>query len=264
MVVNEFYHVLPSNSSMNYFPANSLTRFTTRLPRHHDLHGQWEVGLVEMQYPHNWYNIPERSSLVKWETGVPLSKGEFHLEQGYYENPGTLLNAIRDQINANLPDDNHIEIYYFAIRRKVYVRFGLNSALSSIDVGPHVQRLLGLSSSVIDSRECSGLVDIDPIHDLYVYCDLVEPRVVGDKMAPLLRSVPVLHRDGNTINEIFENVHYVPVSRTTFDTIEIDIRDSTGESIPFEGGTLKVTLHFRRRRNGFLSRSGRTKRSRFR
>ena len=89
---------------------------------------------------------------------------------------------------------------------------------------------------------------MDPLHSMYVYCDLLEPRVVGDKMTQLLRVVPAEGRNGDMVTRIYENVHYVPLQRKSFEVVEIDIRDSVGEKVPFERGTLNVTLHFRRRR----------------
>jgi hypothetical protein len=50
-----FYLTLPSNSSMNYFPNNTLTHYTTKLPKLMDMDGTWEIGLAEIQYPHSWY-----------------------------------------------------------------------------------------------------------------------------------------------------------------------------------------------------------------
>ena len=47
-----FYLTLPSNSSMDYHPENTLTNFVTRLPTVIDLEGSWEVALMEIQYPH--------------------------------------------------------------------------------------------------------------------------------------------------------------------------------------------------------------------
>jgi hypothetical protein len=35
---------------MDYFPDNTLTHFTTRLPQMMDLDGSWEIGLAEIQY----------------------------------------------------------------------------------------------------------------------------------------------------------------------------------------------------------------------
>ena len=41
---NMFYLTLPSNNSIDYFPDNTLTHFTTRLPQMMDLEGSWEIG----------------------------------------------------------------------------------------------------------------------------------------------------------------------------------------------------------------------------
>ena len=60
--MSDFYVTLPSNASMDYYKANTLANFTTRLPNVIDLTGDWEVGLVEIQYPHNWYNVPAEES----------------------------------------------------------------------------------------------------------------------------------------------------------------------------------------------------------
>ena len=39
---------LPSNSSMEYFPNNTLASFTTRLPQMSDLDEPLEIGLAEI------------------------------------------------------------------------------------------------------------------------------------------------------------------------------------------------------------------------
>ena len=54
-----FYVTLPSNSSMNIFPSNTLTNYVTQLPNSIYLDGEWEVGLAEIQYPYTWNNIRE-------------------------------------------------------------------------------------------------------------------------------------------------------------------------------------------------------------
>ena len=46
-----FYMVLPSNSSMSFFLNNTTRYFTTQLPREIKLHGEWLVGLVEIHVP---------------------------------------------------------------------------------------------------------------------------------------------------------------------------------------------------------------------
>ena len=51
------YLTLPSNASMSLYPGNTLTNYITALPQRVRLEGQWECGLVEIQYCHSWYNV---------------------------------------------------------------------------------------------------------------------------------------------------------------------------------------------------------------
>ena len=88
-------------------------------------------------------------------------------------------------------------------------------------------------------------------YSLFVY-DIVEPVVVGDVRTPLLRVVNISGREGLTVSRIYQNVQYLPIQRKQFDTIEIDIRDDTGEKVAFERGKVIVVLHFRRRRPSYL------------
>lgn len=85
---------------------------------------------------------------------------------------------------------------------------------------------------------------------LFVYCDICEPYITGDVQSPLLRIVALDAQNNysfasSQINH-FSPAQYIALRQTCFRTIEIDIRDQLGEGIPFEFGTLTVTLHFRR------------------
>ena len=64
-------------------------------------------------------------------------------------------------------------------------------------------------------------------NSLYVYCPLVEPRMVGDAQVPL-RIVPVEGRDGEMITRVFDPIQYCLLLQRRFQTVEIDIRDDTG------------------------------------
>ena len=97
-------------------------------------------------------------------------------------------------------------------------------------------------------READNVVDMARRFDtIYIYTDVVESRIVGESMAPLLRSLPVRGTHGATVSERFTNLHYVPLLRR-LRTIEMDIRDDTVRRVPFEYGRVTVTLHFRRRK----------------
>ena len=45
----QFYIVLPSNSSMNYFSENTTTHFITQLPQQIRLQSSWSIALTEIQ-----------------------------------------------------------------------------------------------------------------------------------------------------------------------------------------------------------------------
>jgi hypothetical protein len=49
-----FYATLPSNSSFEYYPENTLNNYTTKLHSTLRLEENYEVGLVEMSYQQNW------------------------------------------------------------------------------------------------------------------------------------------------------------------------------------------------------------------
>ena len=87
---------------------------------------------------------------------------------------------------------------------------------------------------------------------IYVYTDVVESRIVGDSVAPLVRALPVGGINGATVSDRFTNIHYVPLLYSHFKSIEMDIKDDIGRRVPFEYDRVTVTLHFRRRRTGLF------------
>ena len=55
----EFQITLPSNASMKTSPDNRPANYTTTLGSPLNIEGEWEVALIDVQYPHNWMNIPK-------------------------------------------------------------------------------------------------------------------------------------------------------------------------------------------------------------
>ena len=101
--------------------------------------------------------------------------------------------------------------------------------------------------------EANDVVNLTQGFDtLYLYTDIVESRIVGDTLAPLLRALPISGRHGDRVSARFTNVHNVPLLRSNFTSIEVDIRNDMGRRVPFEYGRVTVTLHFRRRKPGLF------------
>ena len=82
--------------------------------------------------------------------------------------------------------------------------------------------------------------------NIHVYCDIVQPQIVGDKMTPLVAVVPC-QKTTETYETLYavENIHYIPVQTKVFQNIKVHLRSSTEESIPFEHGRAAITLHLK-------------------
>ena len=98
--------------------------------------------------------------------------------------------------------------------------------------------------------------DIVRIHSLMIYSDLVEYSIVGDTKAPLLRCFPFISKlkGGDIITtaqymnyQTFSNLQFRPLLKNSFHCINIDLRDTSGEKIPFVSvGITRLVLMFRK------------------
>ena len=88
---------------------------------------------------------------------------------------------------------------------------------------------------------------------LYIYSDVAEHNISGDTLAPLLRVLPfepsetVENNDCQHINHEITILHYIPVSKSDFDIISIQITGDLGIPVNFITGKTIVKLHFRHR-----------------
>ena len=94
-----FYIALPSDSSAQYFPENTLSGFTTKLPREVVLNGTWECGVAEVRYPLTFFNVSEDMSLSKVYDGTSHQQSLL-FESGFYTT-----NEVVDQINAFIGEE---------------------------------------------------------------------------------------------------------------------------------------------------------------
>lgn len=267
---DQFYITLPSNSSMKFFPNNTTARYTTQLPRRIELVGEWEVALVEIQYPLTLQNINEPYNVVRFHVhrsdtpaenlhDIPTSSGEkrvahgqFLIEPGIYTDIWEIIRAL----NSLATIKEHLEFGRadsaddrLAVVRKCSCKDGHYLSFSG-----GLRQQLGFPKLTSNIRD--RLVADYPLNlhsgipsQMFVYTDLAEPRIVGDVYAPLLRIVRTVGKNfhnGVSESKSLAPPHYVPLLLTNFRTIEIDIRDSQGRPMPFTRGTLTATLHFKR------------------
>ena len=66
MAQNKFQLTLPSKSSMSRYPQNSANRYTTKLCRPVNLDGDWEMALMEVQFPGTWLRLASPECFLVW------------------------------------------------------------------------------------------------------------------------------------------------------------------------------------------------------
>jgi len=246
---------------MHYYPDNTITHYTTRLENALTLSGDWEVGLVEIQYQHTWYNLELMEGRVLYyhsferEGQTKLLQDMVQVPAGYYETVPDVIQVINDQMKEsaeNLAIDQFAELKYSNKTNRLTVDLGRHT---SITFTPAMRYMLGIShlrhplrNSTSDTIQWTSAKSCD-IHrgftSMYVYCDVLEHVSVGDTKAPLLRIVQVCGKSGERVQAVYDKPIYVPLQKKNFDSIEIDIRNDIGKPIPFENGKVIVTLHFR-------------------
>lgn len=239
-----FFMSLPSDSSRRYFPDNKVSHFITQLPIPISLRGEWEVGLAEIIYPHTWYNVHQGQNLFGFDTGDGQLIGR-HVPPACYESIPDLLKAM-----TLAEHENKIEFSYNKVTKRVTIKTEENAR---VILNEGIGDLLGFDSvkiggSAENSVQSPYIADPNALFSvMYVYSDIVEPQIVGDIQAPLLRIVKVKGNDGEVISSHYDRPHYMPVIRNNFQTIEIEIRLNSGSLVPFERGKVIVILHFRMR-----------------
>jgi hypothetical protein len=260
-----FYITLPSNSSMHYYPNNTVTHYTTRLENAIALSGDWEVGLVEIQYQHTWFNLERDEGIFTYSQVVypgtdphAFFQKRLSLKPGYYDSMFDLVQAINESIK-DMADEFKLETFpifeYNSITKRVratinwgaYILLSptLHMMLGMTELRDHIQLVDFESEKPIEWMSTNACDINRGFSSMYVYCNVLEHIPVGDTKAPLLRIVHLSGKGGDIVHTLYEKPLYVPLQQKHFDSIEIDIRTDTGKPIPFESGKSIVTLHFR-------------------
>ena len=95
--LTQFYVTLPSNSSVNFYPDNTLTSYTTRLVKQINLTGNWEVALTEIHYPFSWYNVTEKNNSFTFsERGQVQTHAR--ISHGFYFSVQDIVDAINAEM----------------------------------------------------------------------------------------------------------------------------------------------------------------------
>ena len=139
-----FYLTLPSNSSADHFPDNTVSDYISKLPKEINLDGSWEIGVAEVLYSRNWFTIPSSGQYwVYYKT--PEAFVNFNLPIGYYKNARQLVKDLMTCLKQELGEiEPKVQITINGYRN--FVRIILERTFTGVFLlGSDLQKMLGIS-----------------------------------------------------------------------------------------------------------------------
>ena len=200
---DEFYIVLPSNSSMNYFSENTTSHFTTQLPQQIRLQGSWSVALTEVQIPLTFQHVSSKA-LDRTVSLTRISHSALDTNQIRAVN----FSAIRSMVRPGIYKDIHAIVSEinnlndtcgdgYVTYARVCTKATCYQLSHQLFLSKKLQKILGfkkMNSILIKDQE--SIEDDKPAHlsnglpsMLMIYSDICEPYVTGDVQTHLLRAV---------------------------------------------------------------------------
>ena len=247
--MQEFYLTTASNASTEYFPENTVTNFTTRLSKVVELDQNWVVGLAEKHYPKSWANVTEgENRIIVTRNGVTRA---INIEPGYYSSPTQIVQAFKDGfkkvvLNSVAVDENY-KFKYSGLTLKLTVEIG---HLCELYLPPALHTLLGFGrEQVLNAGIHESQYHIDMnlgFSGIYLYCDVLNFSHVGNITAPLLGIIGTKGKHNVTVTHRFNLIHYKTLRIFNFQNLNFLLTSDYGRKIPFQGGKIMLTLHFKR------------------
>ena len=242
-----FYITLPNDSSKDFFPQNNSSEYTIRLPRWIQLNGEWEIGLHSITYTP--WNIARHLD-------EPISytrSGEKRKKGGKMKKYYATIHEYIDSIDKSLKEHVNNDEIRFKFQSNGKVTLTLSPGYKV-----HLRREQAIVLGFMKFEDSAEVKEIEKtetgqyeanLHretSIHVYCDIVQPQIVGDNTVPLLIVVPY-QKTTETYETTYvgENIRYIPVQTKSFQNIKVLLRSSTNEPISFDDGRAAITLHLK-------------------
>lgn len=273
------YVTLISNASLDTYPDNVISEFTTKLAHPLTLIGEWTVALHSCSYHRNWLNVNPNFD-TRFTLHIADSNGHTHSVEALLSSPGNYLSvesvlrsllqhkffwhdkrhAIHDFCDLTFDDATQlVTLRYRDLTgtKHVSVAFSFSKDLArmlgayddsmgaSMSVGlRHLTNMAAMTESLTFPR----LAQLESVHNLFLYTDIVKASRLGDSDASFLYIVPVEGQPGDYVHHQVMHMLYKDVSTPYCTNIRIKVADVLGERVKFVHGSGEFTcvLHFRR------------------
>ena len=237
------------NAPAQLFPDDTLSSFTNFLLEQLILEGQWEVAISVISYPS--INQTVTGGSLCFLITIFLSRLKFTIWSPVSTLP---LRILLKPWTLSFEKHFHHSESYMTIkvsRRTQNVDICLANEKSGLayfswDQGHNFGSNVGNEFGVIlwgkGSHKPDFAYEIVRIHSLMIYTDQVEYNIVGDTKAPMQCCFLFISKlkNGDTITtgqymdyQTFSNLQFRPQLKKLFHRVQIDLRDTGVEEIPF-------------------------------
>ena len=248
---------LPSGTQSGLFPRNTLSNFTVKLASTIEDGVNLECALSEIMYPSRFGNVREKYNTIVCNRKASTDQHKrivIKVPAGFYETTRGLIDAIdRAGLSAIKKEDKRAIIITLNKNNRIIVTPHYQW---SVQFGGDISALFGFR--VIDGHSKSiARRTVGDYHatltggmsEMYVYSDIVKDQPVGGGEAPLLRVITLdrTHPIKESASTVFFPRYFMPLRSPTINTVNIQLRDSSGEFMHFEQGEVTIVLDIRRR-----------------
>lgn len=256
--MKEFFVTLLSNSSMNFYSNNKTSSFTVQLAEKITLNGSWSVGVAEIHYNYNFFNVTSGNNVitaVKRENESENTLKSMHtvdITPGYYDSVDDLAATVNVQMKKHWLISGPLITIDEINNRTIVNKSAAYQKLEKISFQARLAMQLGFEPDEnILKHELSphiGNTFFGVPDQMLIYTDIIEPTYIGHEKAYVLKIVNTnsnTYKFGDICYKEYAHIHYVRVQKREFESVSVDIRDYTGSFIPFQHGVLTIKLHFK-------------------
>lgn len=121
------------------------------------------------------------------------------MDFGYYETVEDFIYAVNKSLAAALGNDSSIHLTFNPRTVKVKVYIKKKQGLAFFVKLSRMLEFGGGPSKLLKTTESPFVADLFGITTIYVYCNIVQPQIVGNTNVYLLRAIPVSGKSGDVI-----------------------------------------------------------------
>lgn len=257
--------------------SNSFIEQTYLRPFILDQH--YEVAVTQINLPHTWINVDSEENGMK----LIMEGKSFMLSKGYYRTVadvargvekalcgGVVYKHVQNEALGKLVLDKNAHLF---IATNIARALGMLSEDEN-DIAPLLKLLYGQNiQPLTDNRHpgfvlltnsdktshASFIIPLPPeticahqlsrktFQSILVTSDIVRDSFVGSETVPILFKHDVNTKPGFLEVIAPKQPDYKRLREYVFDRLKIELNDSQGRPILFQGGEMSVTLHFRKK-----------------